>query len=352
MYYFLTASKDASIFLQQPTQNTGLDEILEVSKVYYGSLKDTARSLIKFDTDSLSSKLSDGSVTMSVAEMVLRETEPTEIPLSYSLEINPISQSWEMGNGTRFDDISTSGCTWNYRDSGSNWLPTNVPNSGSATGSFDGKGGMWYTASQATRSYDYESSDLIVDVSSSFSFWLDEGYSNEGFIIKHESSKEDNDIDYGQLKFFGKETHTIYQPKVRIGWDDSRYETGSLQALPEEYKISLKRLKKSYKAGGRYDIEVFARELYPQKTFQNTFGYSTGSLLPTSSFYQIKDNESDDIIIPFGEYSKLSTYGNKSRISLDLTNFEVNRSYKVELKVEISGSSEYFDDDYIFEVTE
>tara|TARA_Y100001937_G_scaffold26540_1_gene38064 strand:+ start:2831 stop:3889 length:1059 start_codon:yes stop_codon:yes gene_type:complete len=352
MYYFLTASKDASIYLQQPTQNTGLDEILEVSKVYYGSLKDTARTLIKFDTDSLSTKLSDGSVTMSVAELVLRETEPTEVPLSYSLEINPVSQSWEMGNGTRFDDISTDGCTWNYRDSGSNWLPTNVPNSGSATGSFDGKGGMWYTASQAIRNYSYESTDLIVDVSSSFSFWLDEDYPNEGFIIKHESSKENDDIDYGQLKFFSKETHTIYQPKVRIGWDDSRYETGSLQALPEEYKISLKRLKKSYRAGGRYDIEVFARELYPQKTFQNTFGYSTGSLLPTSSFYQIRDCESNDIIIPFGDFSKLSTFGNKSRISLDLTNFEINRSYKVELKIERTGSAEYFDDDYIFEVTE
>ena len=352
MYYFLTASKDATIFEQQPTQNTGLDEILEVSKIYYGALKDTARTLIKFDTNTLSASLASGDVTMSVAELVLRETEPSQIPLSYSLEINPISQSWEMGNGTRFDDISVEGCTWNYRTSGANWLPTNVPNSGSATGSFDGKGGMWYTASQATRSYDYESSDLIVDVSSSLSFWLDEGYPNEGFIIKHESQKEDNDIDYGQLKFFSKETHTIYQPKIRIGWDDSRYETGSLQALPEEYKISLKRLKKSYRAGGRYDIEVFARELYPQKTFQNTFGYSTGSLLPTSSFYQIRDNESNDIIIPFGDYSKLSTYGNKSRISLDLTNFEVNRSYRVELKVELTGSSEYFDDDYIFEVTE
>ena len=257
-----------------------------------------------------------------------------------------------MGVGTRFDDISSDGCTWNYRESGSSWLPTNVSNSGSATGSFDGKGGMWYTASQATRSYDYESSDLIVDVSSSLSFWLDDGYSNEGFIIKHESQKENNDIDYGQLKFFSKETHTIYQPKIRIGWDDSRYETGSLQALPEEYKISLKKLKKSYRAGGRYDIEVFARELYPQKTFQNTFGYSTGSLLPTSSFYQIRDNESNDIIIPFGDYSKISTYGNKSRISLDLTNFEINRSYRVELKVELTGSSEYFDDDYIFEVTD
>ena len=122
MYYFLTASKDASIFQQQPTQNTGLDEVLEVSKVYYGSLKDIARSLIKFDLNTLSQSLYDGDVTMSVAELVLRETETNEIPLSYSLEINPVSQSWEMGIGTRFDDISSEGCTWNYRASGSDWL--------------------------------------------------------------------------------------------------------------------------------------------------------------------------------------------------------------------------------------
>ena len=35
MYYFLTSSKDSSIYLQQPTQNTGLDEALEVSKIFY-----------------------------------------------------------------------------------------------------------------------------------------------------------------------------------------------------------------------------------------------------------------------------------------------------------------------------
>ena len=40
MYYFVTPSKDTTIYLQQPKQNTGLDEILEVSKVYYGNLKD------------------------------------------------------------------------------------------------------------------------------------------------------------------------------------------------------------------------------------------------------------------------------------------------------------------------
>ena len=91
MYYFLTASKDASIFLQQPTQNTGLDEILEVSKVYYGSLKDIARSLVKFDTNTLSASLASGDVTMSVAELVLRETEPTEIPPEPNDNVAPSS---------------------------------------------------------------------------------------------------------------------------------------------------------------------------------------------------------------------------------------------------------------------
>ena len=67
MYYFLTASKDSTIYLQQPTQNTGLDEILEVSKTYYGSLKDIAHSLIKFETTPLSQSISSGEVTMTSA---------------------------------------------------------------------------------------------------------------------------------------------------------------------------------------------------------------------------------------------------------------------------------------------
>jgi len=54
-YYFLTASKDASVYLQQPDQNAGLDEVLEVSKVYYGNIKDVSRALLKFDVTNFSS---------------------------------------------------------------------------------------------------------------------------------------------------------------------------------------------------------------------------------------------------------------------------------------------------------
>jgi hypothetical protein len=38
MHKFFTSSYDASIYLQQPDQNAGRDEILEVGKLYYGSI--------------------------------------------------------------------------------------------------------------------------------------------------------------------------------------------------------------------------------------------------------------------------------------------------------------------------
>ena len=122
MYYFLTASKDASIYLQQPTQNTGLDEILEVSKTYYGNLKDVARSFIQFDLNSVSQSIVNNEISLESAALILRECESSEIPLVYSIYAHPVSQSWEMGIGTRFDEISGDGLTWNHKSSNTDWL--------------------------------------------------------------------------------------------------------------------------------------------------------------------------------------------------------------------------------------
>ena len=115
--------------------------------------------------------------------------------------------------------------------------------------------------------------DISMNVLSAMNSWISGTFPNEGFIIKHESSKENDTIDYGQLKFFGKETHTIHQPKVRITWDDSVFQTGSLSSitLTEDIKINCKRLKKSYKVNTTPRIEVHGRELYPTRTFSNEF---------------------------------------------------------------------------------
>ena len=343
MYYFVTSSKDATLYLQQPSQNTGRDEILEVSKTYYGNLKDVAHTLIKFDTDTLSSKISSGEVTMSEATLLLRECESDEIPLDYTIYANIVSGSWEMGIGTRFDDISSDGVSWKQRNNNVEWLDDDYANG--VTGSLNGYGGTWFTGSESTQSFSYESTDISMDVSASLNEWISGTYSNEGFILRHSSVFENDTNDYGQLKFFSKETNTIYQPKIRIGWDDSSFTTGSLTELTEDdIKVTFKRLKSSYKVNSKPKVIVFGRELYPLKTYTNEFAYNDVKFLPSTTYYQVKDAITDEVIIPFSNYSKVSCDSNGNFIRLNLENWETNREYYLEIKVDRDGVVEYFSD--------
>lgn len=344
MYYFVTASKDSTIYLQQPTQNTGLDEILEVSKTYYGSLKDIAHTLIKFETAPISESISSGEITMTSADLILKECESNEIPIDYSIYAYAVTQSWEMGIGTRFDDISTDGVTWNSVRTGQNWLSLEN-HSADTTGSFNGKGGTWFTGSYSTQSFSYESSDIEMDVKSTMDEWIGGTLPNEGFILKYTSSLENDTNDYGQLKFFSKETNTIYQPKIRIGWDDSSFSTGSLTELTsDDIIVTFKRLKSRYKLGNKPTIRVYGREKYPLKTYTNQYSYTDVKYLPSTTYYQIRDIVTDEIIVPFSNFTKVSCDANGNYFKLNLTNWEYNRDYYIEIKVDRSGVIEYFKD--------
>jgi hypothetical protein len=343
MYHFVTASKDATIYLQQPKQNTGFDEILEVSKVYYGNLKDVSRSLIQFNTTELSSSIASGDVTMSSAELIIHECESLEIPTNYSIYAYAVSQSWDMGIGTRFDEISTEGVTWNKRNTNSSWLPGSA--SLDSSGSYNGKGGMWYTGSYATQSFNYESSDINMNVITPLTAWISGSLPNNGFILKHDSSLENNTTDYGQLKFFSKETNTIYQPKLRIGWDDSSFSTGSLTELTaDDIHITFKRLKSIYKRGSKPTIRVFGREKYPLKTYTNQYSYTDVYYLPSTTYYQIKDAITHEVVVPFSDYTKVSCDSNGNYFKLNLDSWEINRNYYIEIKTNRDGVIEYFID--------
>ena len=345
MYHFVTASKDASIYLQQPSQNTGLDEILEVSKTYYGSLKDIAHSVIKFETTPLSQSIASGEVTMSAVDMILKECESSEIPIDYTIYAYAVTQSWEMGIGTRFDDITTDGVSWNSVRTGQDWL-SQENHSADTTGSFNGKGGTWFTGSFSSQSFSYESSDIEMDVKTTMDEWIGGTLPNEGFILKHDTSLENDTNDYGQLKFFSKETNTIYQPKLRIGWDDSSFSTGSLTELTaDDIHVTFKRLKTRYKRGSKPTIRVFGREKYPLKTYTNEYSYTDLYFLPSTTYYQIKDILTDEIIIPFDDdYTKVSCDSTGNFFKLDLTNWEYNRDYYIQIKTNRDGVIEYFDD--------
>jgi hypothetical protein len=351
-YYFITASKDASVYLQQPNQNTGLDQILEVSKVYYGNIKDVSRALIKFDLNALSQSIASGDTTPTDIRLIMRETESNEIPLEYTIYAYPISQSWEMGNGTRFDDISTTGVTWTYRDGQSavDWITTNLA-TGSDSNPNDGTGGTWYTIVSASQSFNYETADLNMNVKGIVNQWLSGSLPNDGFILKYSSSLENNTSDYGQLKFFSKETYTIHQPKLVVSWNDQTIATGSLQPLDvvsNDIVVRVKNLSTNYKIGSIKKLRIVGREKYPVKTFTNSFSYNDIKYLPITTYYQIKDLLSDDIIIPFGEHSKVSCDSLGNFIELNFSNWEVNRTYKLEFKMLSDGDEIYYDDEITF----
>ena len=359
MNLFYTASSDASIYLQQPEQNTGRDEMLEVGKLYYGSTKDIARTLIKFDTGSIKSEITSiGTGSYSVF-LNLKTAKSEEIPLQYTLYTNAVSQSWAMGTGTKFDNITSDGVSWYYKDGINKWMNYTVtPDSyvsGSDTGSIsNGGGGTWYTASIASQSFDYENDDVRMDVTNLVKLWVSGSVPNNGFVVHHGLINEADTLDYGVIKFFSKETNTIYEPKLELVWDDSSFVTGSLSAVTgsaeDGYKVVLTNIKNEYPQNQKVKIRVKGRDVYPLKSFSTTFEYDQSKYLPTTTYYQLEDYKTDEIIFPFGNYTKISCDSTSNYFIMDLNTLPINRTYKLKLKIIESGISTIIDDKLIFEI--
>jgi hypothetical protein len=356
MHKFYTSSYDASIYLQQPEQNAGRDQILEVGKLYYGDIKDIARSLIKFDITSVSSSISNGDISGSwKAFMNLKSANSAEIPLEYSIYANAVSQSWTMGTGTKFDNISSDGVSWYYKNGSSKWLDLSGSYSaGSDTGSIsNGGGGTWYTASMASQSFNNELDDIRMDVTNIVSSWISGSLPNNGLIIHHGLSNEADILDYGVLKFFSKETGTIYQPKLELVWNDFTFSsslsivTGSAQ---DGYKVVLTNLKNEYQKDSKIKIRVKGRDAYPAKSFGTTFAYDQNKYIPTTSYYQLEDYITGEIIFPFGDFTKISCDNTSNYFVMDLNSLPTNRTYKLKLKIVESGISTIIDDKLIFQI--
>ena len=359
MHKFFTSSYDASIYLQQPDQNAGRDEILEVGKLYYGSSKDITRTLIKFDTGSIKSEIQSIGTGSWQTYLVLRSANSQEIPLEYSIYANAVSQSWTMGTGTKFDNITSDGISWKYRDGTNAWQDnvtagTAVFTAGT-TGSANAEGGTWFITGSATQSFSNEPDDIRMDVSDIVRLWCSGSLKNNGFIVRHSIDVENNDLDYGLLKFFSKETNTIYEPKLELVWDDSLFTTGSLTPVTgsaeDGYKVVVTNLKKEYPTNSKVKIRVKGRDMYPSKSFGTTFQYDQSKYLPSGSvYYQIEDYITNETIVPFGDYSKLSCDSTSNYFNLDTSTYPINRTYKLKLKIVESDISTIIDDKLIFEI--
>jgi hypothetical protein len=120
-------TKDTTIYEKAPSTNAGIDEILEITKIpatgttggaITGSYN--SRILLDFDYTAISESIVSLGYNPNQFEYGLKlyTTEASEIPLDYSLEVYPISASWNMGTGRAGNvPATTQGVSWYYRNS-------------------------------------------------------------------------------------------------------------------------------------------------------------------------------------------------------------------------------------------
>jgi hypothetical protein len=360
MHKFFTSSYDASIYLQQPDQNAGRDEILEIGKLYYGSSKEIARSLLKFDITELSSSITNNVGTSSYSVFLnLRAANSEELPLEYVIYANAVSQSWTMGTGTKFDNITSDGISWKYRNGIDTWQDNVIAGTAEftpgTTGSANAEGGTWYLSGSASQSFNYEHDDIRMDITNMVSLWISGSLPNNGLIVHHGLINESDDLDYGVLKFFSKETNTIYEPKLELVWNDQSFTTGSLTPVTgsisdDDYKVVLQNLKNEYPQNEKVKIRVKGRDMFPLKSFGATFAYDQTKYLPRTTYYQLEDYKTDEVIFPFGDYTKVSCDSKSNYFIMDLNTLPINRTYLLKLKIVENGISTIIDDKLIFEI--
>ena len=390
MYYFEFPKIDATIYEGNVTSsiNTGLDQILEINKNMNsaGSTIDVSRVLIQFDYSYISSSVQSGIIPSDAKYYLnLYDASSTELAVEQTLFAYMISGSWNGGTGTKDRDPTISdGASWKYRDNDTTktqWV------SGSDT-----QGGTWYTSSlnsgfNVSASVDlvYETKDIRMDVTSLVKNHIYSGstFPNYGFILKRENvptsqslhsifdptlatgSAEHDTSHQGNLKFFSRETNTIFPPKLEVEWDDSSWNTCSLSALSatdlDRLKVYFQNLKPEYKEKSKVKFRVVGRELYPTRGFDTTPAALTVKYLPSGSrtlqqgaYYSVKDAETEDVIIPFSTGSIISCDSTSNYFNLWMDGFQPERFYRFEIKV-VSGSgaeqtSMIYDDEFTFKV--
>jgi len=213
----------------------------EIKAETYYTLTDAQsidRTLVKFDLTFISQSIVSGDITNPKYYLKLKSTQARDLPVTFKIYAFPVSQSWNQGDGYWSDSGGSDfGVSWRWRTSNSSsaWFSTYTTTTISSsvdylndyslvTESFKRGGGTWYNF-PCTQSFNYEVSDINMDVTTIVNAWLS-GTPNEGFILMY-SGETNLTSSNASMYFFSHETNTIYSPKLDVAWDDSSIITGS-----------------------------------------------------------------------------------------------------------------------------
>ena len=378
MYQLYYIDEDATLYERKPTQNTGIDPILELTKITSGSKFEGAvqantyntRILLNFATQitALSQSIVNKQIPMVSSNalsasvyLTMTAADATDLPLTFELKAYPVSQSWAMGNGYKGDvPISKTGVSWYYTDAedpGTRWATGSAFAYQSGTTETMG-GGTWFTGSgyEASQSFaNPRSLDVRMNITDIVQKWLMGNIPNYGLILKRTSTAEQSGVVQGSIKYYGNETHTIFIPRLEVAWNDTVTNgTGSFSEISSNtYVPYFKNIRPSYRTDDKAVFRIGVRPEYPQRNYGTGSVYLTEYRLPTSSYFSVTDAYTNQTIIPYDtSATKISCDTNGSFFKLNMNTFMPERYYRILLKIERDGGNDVqiHDNGYYFKI--
>lgn len=217
-------------------------------------------------------------------------------------------------------------------------------------------GSTWYTSSFSSgkhykQSFTKYTDNLNVEITDYVNEWLNGTRTNNGMVIKKDNSDECSSTKFGSIKFFSSDTHTIYPPTLEVRWDDSLWNTGSLEPLTsEDIILYVKSLQTEYKESSKGKIRVYGRDRYPARNFSNSL-IKEVKYLPTTTYYSVVDSETNQVVVPFDtSYTKISCDSTSNYFNFWFNGLQPERFYKFIFRVDMNGTTKYYDDNFYFKV--
>lgn len=362
--YRIFPEYDTFIYSESPTANAGKDEILELGGYLDSSYTNrTSRILIRFSDEEISNIIENKIGNNNWESFLnLYLAEASEIPKEFEIKVYPISQQYSNGVG-KFGDFpeNRTGVSWKYRleESTGPWKTTGfITNETGSSIMTQPGGGSWFTGSngislEASQSFTLNSElDLHVNVSNFVSMSYNGDVTNNGLIVKLDNETEFFTTSSVRLRYFSSDTNTIYPPFLEFKWDDSNYQTGSLNVLNNsQATVVVKNNKGEYPDEGKYRFRIHAKPTYPVRVFTTSSVYLTNYALPQNTYWGLRDEHSEEMIVDFdNSYTKVSCDSTGPYFDVYMEGLQPERYYRILLKSELDGSTTVVDNDNVFKV--
>ena len=371
--YKIFPYKDTTLYSLYPNMSTGLDAISEiVNRLGVDGTPDVSRFITQFDTTEIQNVINN-KIGSNIWDVNFKNfiADAYGITLNSILEIWPLAQDWNNGTGEFLDSpITTNGASWNFSNygDGTSWSIAGFIGTELYTSSYNSTyasqgGGNWFysgsnvSSYRVTQSFDLRSDkDLNVRVKTIVSKWYSGSLPNYGFITKWASNIEFFNTSSIQpvMKYYSVDTNTIYPPQLEFKWRDySSILTGSESTIVSNpnIKMSLAENPGIFYSGSINRFRLNISPMYPARTFQTSSFYVGKNYLPTSSYYALKDLDTNEFIIDFdSQFTQISADSTSNYFDIYMDGLEPERNYEILIKTTIDGSTRIYNDNYYFKV--